>query len=256
MVTMQATTRLVRPEGGRTAARACSILCAMGGDGPGDRIVVPFVPGPLLRPDAPRRDRDDLDDVIDELFPDSDEPPGWFDAALLATGGMFTGWALSGDRTGVLVIGLGCLAIGTVLPARWLWRRARRTRRAAGATLPGADATVARLVRAYDELGELVTGDADAARTAAHGAALEVATLLDGRPPSSEAERDYVAARAAAIEGLVDALRTGPAPVEAGRLDPTLVARAREELDALTDGGPLARLTELTAQARDRHDRT
>ena len=228
----------------------------MGRDGRGERIVVPYLPGPLLRPDVPRRSRDDLDDVIDELFPDSDEPPGWFDAGLLGTGGALTGWAWAGGPKAALVVGLGCLGLGVVLPARWLWRRAQRARRSPGLPLRADDPTVDHLVRAYDGLDELVAGDADPARIAAHGAVLEVATLLDGRSPVSEAERTYVAVRVAAIEELTGALRERPPAMEPGRPDPTLVAQARDELDALTDGGSLARLTDLTAEVRQRHDST
>ena len=222
------------------------------GDGSddGERIVVPHAPGPLIRPDRARRDRDELDEVIDELFPDSDEPPGWFDAGLLAGAAGLTGWALAGGPGWALVVGLGCLALGLVLPARWLWRRARRARRSPGVMLRGGDATVDRLVRAYDDLDELVRGDTDPAQVAAHGALLEVATLLDGRGVGAHAERDYVVARATAIEEVVDALRAQPPAADPGRLDPTLVTQARDELDALTGGGALARLTELATQVR------
>jgi hypothetical protein len=220
----------------------------MGEGSGGDRIVVPPVPGPLVRPGGPRRERDDLDDVIDELFPDTDEPPGWFDAGLLAGAGALVAWALAGGPGWALVVGLACLALGVVLPARWLWRRAQRS---PGLALPTGDAAVARLVAAYDQLDELVAGAADPARIAAHGAVAEVATLLDGCGVSSEVEREYVLARTAAIEDLAAALRQHPRPTDPGRLDPTLVARARNELDALTDGGSLARLADLTAEARD-----
>ena len=97
----------------------------------------------------------------------------------------------------------------------------------------------------------MAPGDADPARIAAHGAVAEVATLLDGRRVSSDVEREYVLARATAVEDLAAALRQHPRPADPGRLDPTLVARARNELDALTDGGSLARLADLTAEARD-----
>ena len=165
------------------------------------------------------------------------------------------GWALAGGPGWALVVGLGCLALGVVLPARWLWRRARTARsarQAAGVPLPplGDDPAVARLVQAYDSLGELVRGDADPARLAAHGAVLEVATLLDGRPAGSAAEREYVTTRAAALEDLTGALRARPPATEPGQLDPTLVAQARDELDALTGGGALGRLTDLIAEAR------
>jgi hypothetical protein len=228
----------------------------MGEGGTGGEIVVPLAPGPLVRPPVERRRRDELDDVIDELFPDTDEPPGWFDAGLVGVGSALIGWALTGGPGWAAVVGGGPLALGVILPLRWAWRRvqlahwSRQSRRSPGVALPGDDPTVGRLVQAYDELVE-VTGTelGDPARIAGHGAMVAVATLLDGRSAGSDVERDYVVARAAAIEDLVAALRRHPLRSEPGRLDPTLVAKARDELDALTDGGSLARLAELTERA-------
>jgi hypothetical protein len=226
-----------------------------GGGGQGGRILVPDVPGPLLRPDLPRRDRDELDDVIDELFPDTDEPPGWFDAGLLASAVALIGWSLAGGPGWLLWAGIGWLGLGGVLPVRWLWRRGQRARRSPGIALPTDDPAVDRLVRAYDDLLALAPAGgpatADAGAVAAHGAVLEVATLLDGHRPAGAAEQEYVLARAAAIEDLAAALRDRPPALDPARPDPTLVAQARDELDALTGGGSLARLTDLATRARE-----
>ena len=190
-------------------------------------VVVPHTPGPLVRPDTTgpggtrRRDRDDLDELIDELFPDTDEPPGGFDAAVLVAGAALVGWAVAADGpTWALVVGIGCVALGLVLPLRWLWRRAvasRAGRRrsavlARGVPLRTDDPDTARLVRAYDDLLALAASPGVPAPVdaAAHGALLEVATLLDGRPVGSPAERTYVTTRTAAIEDLVAALRLPP----------------------------------------------
>lgn len=234
---------------------------------------MPRAPGPLVRLDLPRRerDRDDLDEIIDDLFPETDERPAWFDVGLVAFGAGLAGWALAASGPGwALVVGLAGLALGAILPVRWLWRRAGRLRSsrrrgallAAGVAVRVDDPGPARLVRAYDELVAATGGagagptawTADPARLAAHGALLEVATLLAGRPVSSGAEREYVTARAAAIEDLVGAIRDRPAVEDPDAPDPGLVAEARVELDELTGGGALARLGELTTEARRGHD--
>jgi hypothetical protein len=50
-------------------------------------VVVPWTPGPLIVPTSDERTRDEVDELVDELFgPDVDEKPGWFDAGLVAAG--------------------------------------------------------------------------------------------------------------------------------------------------------------------------
>jgi hypothetical protein len=223
----------------------------------------------VIRPDvAGRRDRDDFDELIDELLPDSDERPGWFDAGLLLSGAALVGWGLVGPKLalvfGVIAVGLGC-----VLPARAGWRRVQRARRARrrsailarGIPMTVADPATGRLLDAYDEL-VAVAGAGDAAVgtsavAAAHGAMLDVATLLRGRVPDSDGERGYVETRAAAVERLTGALResrtaTGrrdTGPVEDG-VDPAVMLRVREELEAIGGVSSLARLEEFTAEVR------
>lgn len=227
-------------------------------------VVVPRVAGPLVRASDPvprGRDRDDLDELIDELFPDSEGGPGWFDLTAVAAGLGLVAWAALADGLGwALVVGLGVLALGLVLPVRsaWRWAGSSRTARrrdallARGVPLRTDDALTGRLVRAHDELVAAGSGGewaGDPARPAAHQALLEVATLLEGRLPDSVAEREYVAVRAAAIEELAVELRRADVP-SAGELDPGLVAEARVELDALSGGGSLTRLDDLTREAR------
>ncbi len=67
-----------------------------GGEGDERVVVVPYAPGPLLRPGRPKR-RDGLDDLIDELLPDTDEGPGPVDAALVAGGAGVVGWSVVGS---------------------------------------------------------------------------------------------------------------------------------------------------------------
>lgn len=224
-----------------------------GRDGHDDSVViVPVTPGRVVWPG--RHSRDGLDDLIDELLPDTDEGPGPTDAALVAGGAAAVAWSVLGaPPVAVTVAGVAALGLGSILPLRagWRWLVGRRRRRDLRLRVDGPE--VARLVTAYEALDE-VPVTTDAARAAAHGALLEVATLLNGRPPTSDAERRYVAARTAAVEALVAALREldseGPPPD--GAPAPELVVQAREELDALGGTSALSRLDDVTAEIRDR----
>src|SRR5690606_10190225 len=123
------------------------------------------------------------------------------DALLVALGLGLLGWRLAGGPAVALVGGVAALGLGCVLPVRWLAQRVRRRRRNAiartGVPLHAGHEATARLVRAYDGLGAAAS---TAEVAAAHGALLEVATLLRGRPPGSDRERAYVTERAVAIE--------------------------------------------------------
>ena len=225
-----------------------------------ERVVVPQAPGPLIRPDdeGVGRERDDLDDLIDEFLPDSAEGPGPLDAGLVAGGGALVGWAALGSPPmAVAMVGAVAISLGCILPVRTGWRALVGRRRAAveagGVPLLVDDPTVGRLVAAYETLDQ-VPATSDSAQAAAHGAVLEVASLLDGRAPASDRERDYVDRRAAAVEELVRALRElepadGPAEAPVPR---DLVVEAREELDALGGVSALSRLDDVTEEVRAR----
>lgn len=221
-------------------------------------IVVPHSPGPLRRPASEsRRDRDELDELIDDLLPDSDERPGGFDVALLAAGLVLAGWAMLFDGpTFALVVGVIALALGCILPVRSAWRGAHRRRQARrhastlgrGVPMDSVHPATVRLAGAYDELlalGEVESGT----MAAAHSALIEAATLLHGRAPASEKELDYVEQRASAIEELVAALREADGTVD-GAVEHAALIEAREELDAIGEFSSLARLVELIAEAR------
>jgi hypothetical protein len=223
-----------------------------GGGDDGTVVLVPAEPGRLVRPG--RRSGDGLDDLIDELLPDTDEGPGPTDVALLTAGAAVMAWTVFGSPPAVATVaGVAALGLGSILPLRSAWRWRSRRRRSSAARLRTDDAGVARLVAAYEALDQLpaTTGEALAA---AHGALLEVASLLDGRTPASDAERRYVAARVAAVEALVTALREIEAagPVADGSPAPELVVEAREELDALGGVSALSRLGDVTADVRAR----
>jgi hypothetical protein len=234
----------------------------VGTAGEGERateiVVVPRAPGPLVALDAPegRRRRDDLDDLIDELFPDVDERAGWFDAALLVGGAALIGWRIAGGPTFALLLGIGALAVGCILPIRAAWRslRARllgRRRAAALATghpLDTAAPETARLVAAYHDLVALADHNdlAIPAIAAAHSALLDSASLLVGRLPATADERSYVEDRAAAVEALAEALHDMP-PTGA---DSAALLEARNELDELTQSSSVRRIEALIDEAK------
>lgn len=241
-----------------------------------DFVVVPHLPGPLVALDTSRseRSRDDLDELIDDLFPDVEEGPGLFDAVLVVVGAGLLGWAWIGDAPGVVaVLGAVALALGCILPIRATWRRARQRREhrhrdvllEQGIPINVSSPGAAALVGAYEELRRLANRSgpefADPAISAAHGALLEVASLLKGRSPTSEREVGYVDKRAAVITELAVALRELPTPTEsptddAPHVDPDALIEAREELDQIAPFNSVTRLEELIAEARiQRRDR-
>lgn len=244
-----------------------------------DFVVVPHRPEPLVTLDETGgRDRDELDELIDDLFPDVDEGPGWFDAGLAASGVATVAWAQLGDAPGfVTALGAAAFGLGCILPIRTAWRwlanrsnaRHMNAHLAAGVALDASSPPVAALVGSYRSLfGATAVDGADAvdaatvgeARSAAHAALMDVATLLDGRTPSTDRELDYIGQRARALSDLVASLRaraettrrdsaaTGPV------LDPDLLVSAREELDQVAPVTSVSRLEELTTEARQRHD--
>jgi hypothetical protein len=180
-------------------------------------VVVPWAPRRLIVPAAGERRPDGLDRFVDELLePDVDEPPRWFDVALLAGGaGLFVGGTAGASSADLAFTGAMACLLGCIGPARTAWRtrqRRRARRREDGALtfgLPlvaGHPATAA-LIAAYEQLLEVgalpgVTGAAQEVTVAAHLAVVEVATMLDGRPPGGVAEEEYVRQRATTIERL------------------------------------------------------
>lgn len=241
-----------------------------------DLVVVPDRPGPLVGLDQARRrrERDDLDDLIDDFVPEVDDAPGWFDLLLVVTGIGLTAWAALGDPPAfAAAAGIAALGLGVILPARTAWRRVRRRRddrrRAAllrrGVPLAVSSPGVAALVGMYGDLveiaGRIPPDVATPALSAGHGAVAEVATLLGWRAPASDRELAYVEARAEAVTGLVAALRplirSSEAPVlgpieEGPAVDPETLVRARDELDEIAASSSVARIDELAAELRDR----
>ncbi len=223
-----------------------------------DLVVVPSSPGPVVRLEPGRPGQDALDDLIDEILPDVDGGPGWFDAGLLVVGAGLVALALvTGGPTFVLVPGLAALALGCVLPVRTGWRRvqARRLGRrqstilATGVPLDVSSPTIRRLVAAYEAVLGLggAGNEGAAAMAAAHGALLEAASLLQGRAPAPGREREYVDRRRVAIEDLAAALALPPVDVDAAAR-----VEARAEVEELAGFTAVSRLEELTEETRSR----
>ncbi|MEO6628471.1 MAG: hypothetical protein ABIP03_07855, partial [Aquihabitans sp.] len=241
-----------------------------------DYVVVPHDPGALvvLGANTSKRGRDDIDELIDEIFPDVEERPGWFDAALILLGIGTLGWAWIGEvPTAVTVVGSIALALGCILPARAAWRRVGRRREhrrregllAQGIPIDVSSPAASALVGAYEDLFELSSRHGPEygylAISAAHSALLEVASLLKGRSPTSDRELCYVDERATAVAELAAALGEVPtgsrsSDVGASSVDADTLIEAREELDRIAPFTSLTRLDGLIAEAKmQRRDR-
>jgi hypothetical protein len=242
-------------------------------------VLVPRRPGPLLLPDPPStaRDRDEIDDVVDELFgPDPGGAAGPMDAVLLLGGLGLLAWSeLLLRSTGWTVVAVCMIVLGSILPIRSLWRRAEawragrrgRAGSAHGVALSLDDPLQRDLVVAYRELLQVAEHPSAPFRpdalSAAHLALIEAATLVDTSGPPSAADVEYVERRVAAIRDLAAELRRHCQSIDDGRRDEqreerslqrTARALAREELDA-AGMSSLRELEELRrALARDDGD--
>jgi hypothetical protein len=216
-------------------------------------VIVPRRPGPLADLPAPEpRQRDDLDELLDDLFGEpTREGPGLFDIALIAAG---TALALAAGlahlASALAVTGGALIALGLVLPVRDLWRRAARRRAGRrldaalgqGLALDTRDPATGQLAAAYrhvTSLCEHAGGMGADAREAAHLAVVEVAGVLQGRPPQGAAEQEYALARVRALQELAHALSASPAAP---------VGRAEADESAARDAGlaAIVRMEERT----------
>jgi hypothetical protein len=235
-----------------------------------DIVVVPTAPGPLRRvPGA--RTPDEVDALLDDLFgPADDGGPGVADA-VLATGGGATvvaGVVLSAPV--VLGLGIGAVVLGSILPARSLWRRAQQrrlaTRRAevlgSGTPLRVSAGAVTDLVGAHDALFALVAATPDAVgaeeRAAAHAAVADVAAVLGGGAPVGADEAAFVTERAAALTALVAGIEAASsAPSSSSPSSDDAEARAarlaaRQEVDRIEGSSSADRLRHLAEQHHPR----
>jgi hypothetical protein len=226
-------------------------------------LVVPSRPGPVVPLQSVERRRTDIDEALDELFGEPDNRgPGIADTALVAVGvsAMVVGFVVG--LPVAVVVGVCAAALGSVLPLRSLWRRvssgrhANVVRRAIGdgALLRVGDPTLDRLTNAHRSVGAVDVPDpSDRARAnaVAHAALREVATLLDGRAPTSAAELEYVVSRAQALEDLAGALRDAPRRDPEAERTAALLA-ARREVEGLTGASSVADANEFAAELAGR----
>lgn len=231
-------------------------------------LVVPWTPGALVLLNEYRRsERDELDELLDEVFGEpTREGPGAFDVVLLIGGaGMIVVTEVAGLSNGLLASGGGAIGIGLILPIRDLWQRLARRRAGRrlqtslthGLQLNTDHPATQALVSAYHQ----VSGDSGSttafgleALEAAHLAMIEVAGLLQGRPPEGWAETEYVETRTRA---LVDLAKVLPRMTIDGAAQAVGDAEAREagvaavrELEALTGGSSVARIDVLRSLLR------
>ena len=229
-------------------------------------VVVPRRPGPLIVPPSSSAGaRDEVDVALDDLFgPPLQQKPGPLDVALLVGGAALTVYAelvLGGG--GLLVAGLVCIALGMVLPARSIWRRAQRARSGRrlaailnqGQPLNLTDGHTRRLAQSYSRIERIASGSNDPSASEAAEAALEalreVAGLLRGRPPSGVAESEYVARRTAAVEGLDRSLlRAGAAGAADTETARDAVVEALSQFEERSGMSSLDRIAGLRAANR------
>jgi hypothetical protein len=227
----------------------------------GSMVVVPKRAAPLLRLSDVDRGRDETDDLLDDLFGEVDDRgPGPVDAVLVVGGSAAVAAGLAVALPVVVTVGgVAAVGLGAVLPLRSLWRRvgsARRSRRRRsllgdGALLRTDHPSVVHLLAAHQRL--LTVSDALAAsprrrvHDIAHGAVLEVASLLGGRVPGTEAEVDYVAARTRALGELAQVVadpRVGDGEAEKRRA----LVEARSEIEQLAGGSSLTDASDLARE--------
>ncbi len=226
-----------------------------------DVVVVPSAPGPLRRLPGGRTP-DEVDELLDDLLgPTDDGGPGVADAVLATGGGagVVAGLVLSAPV--VLGIGVGAVVLGSVLPARSLWRQAQQRRLSArrtdvvgsGTPLRVSPGPVADLVAAHDALFALVASRPESVggeeRAAAHAAVADVAAVLGGGAPVGPDDTAFVSERAAALAALVAGISaSGPSrsPFDDAELRRARLA-AREEVDRIEGSSSADRLRRLAA---------
>jgi hypothetical protein len=156
--------------------------------------------------------------------------------------------------------GSAAIALGLVLPIRSLGRRLGSRRRSArvreaigdGLLLRVDHPIVESLVDACDAVDTAahgVTGPSKAQMTqVAHAAAVDVASLLDGRRPTTTAELDYVRSRVDALRELVAvAAAAGDVDERARR---TAAVDARAEVDEAAGRSTIGEIEQLTDRLR------
>ncbi len=226
-------------------------------------VIVPVRPGPLVRLRDLERDRDEIDELLDEVFGEPDDSgPGRVDAALVVGGlGAIIGGQAASLPTVVTVAGAAAVALGAVLPLRSLWRRVgskRRSRRLRsllgdGVLLRIDHPSIEQLRAAHQRLLSTTAPLASAPRQrvheVAHAAILEVASLLGGHPPVAQAEVDYVAARTQALDHLV-ATVADPLVGDGEPDRRRALVEARREVEQVAGSSSLTDASDLSRELR------
>jgi hypothetical protein len=224
-------------------------------------VVVPARTGPLVPLRDLERGRDELDELIDDVFGESDDRgPGPVDAVLVVggIGAIIAGQAAS-LPVAVTVCGSAAVALGAVLPLRSLWRKGGSERRASrlqsllgdGSLLRTDHPSVERLLAAHQRLlnvsSPLATTPRERVHDVAHAALLEVASLLGGRSPGPQVELDYIAARTRALKDLAATVtdpRVGDGETDRRRA----LVEARHEVEQLAGSSSLTNASELSRE--------
>jgi hypothetical protein len=224
-------------------------------------LVVPARPGPLVRLRDLERGRDELDELIDDVFGEADDRgPGPVDAVLVVGGlGAIIGGQAASLPTAVTVCGAAALGLGAVLPLRSLWRRVGSARRSSrlrsllgdGLLLRTDHPAIEQLIAVHERLlsvaAPLAKGPQARVHDVAHAALLEVASLLGGRAPGAQVEVDYVGARTQALKTLAATVadpRVGDGDSDRRRL----LVEARNEVEQLSGSSSLTEASDLARE--------
>jgi hypothetical protein len=238
-------------------------------------VIVPRRPALLREQEAAsQRPRDELDDLIDDLFgTTTDEKPGRFDAGLVLIGLLLVAWAgILGGPGPALWFGIAAILLGLALPVRSALRKYGWTRTGGlrkrildgGLHLDASHPATVALIDGYAHLIQMSclqgTGDPKRAVTAGHMAVVEVATYLDGQPPETPAKVRFVTIRTDAIEALTRRMMrshdrwAAKTASDSAASDEAVVDQAAisqwEPLNALTRSSALAELENLDHQLR------
>jgi hypothetical protein len=243
-------------------------------------VVVPRIPGPVIRvDDLSLGSRDEVDEVVRELFGEPiEQSPGRLDAVLIVVGAGLIGWSLLVNQSGGwLALGIIALLLGLALPLSSVRRsmrgrrNAKRTQRllAAGSPLDTTHIATIHMLSAYDDLVQATardrSSDATDALAAGHLALTEVASLLHGRAPQVPAEITYINRRTAAIRELDRALRQQAeksvlathglaTPRDRNDLEASALVLAREQVAELDSEDSLDELGRVTRRVHARSE--
>jgi hypothetical protein len=226
-------------------------------------VVVPPRPGPLRVPGREGPDRDAVDELLDDGFGEPDErAPGLADAALIVGGAaLVVNAQLASWPVVTTVAGAGALLLGLVLPIRSLWRRlegGRRDRRSQallgeGTLLRTDSAPVRDLVAAHGRLEAEADPLSPSVRAevafVAHGALSEVASLLEGRSPTTPMEIDYIDARTEALNDLAATL-ADPHVGDGDASRRRALVEARREVEEIAGTSSVSAASELARRLR------